>query len=213
MKVHCSLVKQTLTVAAVAVAIGLTGCGGGGDKFEVIKPAPLAPPPPVVAPPILPAFGSDGVLQAKTNPTLIQIKQIAGFTLLPGFKSAFDFNAPVPYANAPKYEGTDYVQNSNDSFWLTNFENPITGGSPLYGQVGNEQSLRSRMAHKLLANASGSDGKFNMVEVEEALLSNRHYLSDAILPELLSICQANRENDVDVSGRKINLGEGCDGAI
>ncbi len=52
-----------------------------------------------------------------------------------------------------------------------------------------------------------------MVEVEEALLSNRKYLSDAILPELLSICQANRENDVDVSGRKINLGEGCDVAI
>jgi acyl-homoserine-lactone acylase len=145
-----------------------------------------------------------------TNPALIQIKQVAGFTVLPGFTSAFDFNAPVPYASAPKYEGTDYVQNSNDSFWLTNFENPITGVSPLYGQVGNEQSLRSRMAHKLLANASGSDGKFNMMEVEEALLSNRNYLSEAILPELLSICQANREDDIDVSGRTINLGEGCD---
>ena len=145
-----------------------------------------------------------------TNPVLIQTKAVAGFTVLPGFASAFDFNLPVPYESAPKYEGTDYVQNSNDSFWLTNFENPITGVSPLYGQVGNEQSLRSRMAHKLLADAGGSDGKFNMMEVEEALLGNRNYLSEAILPELLSICQANREDDIDVGGRAINLGEGCD---
>lgn len=145
-----------------------------------------------------------------TNPLLIQTKALAGFTVLPGFISAFDFNQAVPYEDAPKYEGTDYVQNSNDSFWLTNLENPITGVSPLYGQVGNEQSLRSRMAHKLLADASGSDGKFNMMEVEEALLGNRNYLGEAILSELLVICQANRETAVDVNGQMVNIGEACD---
>jgi len=158
----------------------------------------------------VPGLTSAALTALTTNPLLIQTKKVAGFTVLPGFASAFDFNLPVPYENAPKYEGTDYVQNSNDSFWLTNFENPITGVSPLYGQVGNEQSLRSRMAHKLLANASGADGKFNMMEVEEALLSNRNYLSEAILAELLSICQANREDDIDINGRMVNLGEGCD---
>ncbi|MFT5276608.1 MAG: acyl-homoserine-lactone acylase [Granulosicoccus sp.] len=145
-----------------------------------------------------------------TNPLLIQTKAVAGFTVLPGFASAFDFNQAVPYESAPKYEGTDYVQNSNDSFWLTNFENPITGVSPLYGQVGNQQSLRSRMAHKLLADAAGSDGKFNMMEVEEALLGNRNYLGEAILSELLAICQANREIAVDVNGQMVNIADGCD---
>jgi acyl-homoserine-lactone acylase len=145
-----------------------------------------------------------------TNPVLVQTKELAGFTVLPGFLSAFDFNNPVSYENAPKYEGTDYVQNSNDSFWLTNLENPITGVSPLFGKVGNQQSLRSRMAHKLLAESAGSDGKFNMTEVEEALFSNRNYLSEAILPELLSICQANREDDVLVDGRSVSIAEGCD---
>lgn len=158
----------------------------------------------------VPGLTATALNELTTNPLLIQTKAVAGFTVLPGFASAFDFNLPVSYENAPKYEGTDYVQNSNDSFWLTNLENPITGVSPLYGKVGNQQSLRSRMAHKLLNQASGSDGKFNMMEVEEALFNNRSYLSEDIFTEILSICQSNREVDFDVNGRTVTLGEGCD---
>ncbi|MFQ3250726.1 MAG: acyl-homoserine-lactone acylase [Glaciecola sp.] len=158
----------------------------------------------------VPGLTSTAINALTTNPVLIQTKQLAGFTVLPGFASAFDFNFPVPYDSAPKYEGTDYVQNSNDSFWLTNLENPITEVSPLYGKVGNEQSLRSRMAHKLLSDAAGSDGKFTIAEVEEALLGNRNYLSEAILSELLSICQAHREEDVDIGTAIVNIAEGCD---
>ncbi len=158
----------------------------------------------------VPGLGATALNELATNPVLIGTKALAGFTVLPGFISAFDFDGPVPYENAPKYEGTDYVQNSNDSFWLTNFENPITGVSPLYGQVGNQQSLRSRMAHKLLADASGSDAKFNMMEVEEALMGNRNYLGEAIANELISICQANRESSIDVNGTMVSLGDACD---
>lgn len=148
--------------------------------------------------------------ELRTNPLLIGTRQAAGFTVLPGFASVFDFNKPVPFERAPQYSGTDYVQNSNDSFWLTNLESPITGVNPLYGQVGNVQSLRSRMAHTLLANAAGADNKFSAAEVEEALLNNGSFLADAILPELLQICQNNRETPVDVSGTLVNLGPACD---
>jgi acyl-homoserine-lactone acylase len=158
----------------------------------------------------VPGLTSTAITALTTNPVLVQTKELAGFTVLPGFASAFDFNLPVPYESAPKYEGTDYVQNSNDSFWLTNLENPITDVSPLYGKVGNEQSLRSRMAHKLLSDAAGSDARFNPMEVEEALLGNRNYLSEAILPELLSICQANREESVDIGSAIVDIAAGCD---
>lgn len=106
----------------------------------------------------VPGLTDTAINALTTNPLLIATKQAAGFTVLPGFISQMDFVGPVAYDDAPKYEGTDYVQNSNDSFWLTNLADPITGVSPLFGQVGNEQSLRSRMAHQLLAGASGSDG-------------------------------------------------------
>nr|WP_136252426.1 acylase [Ningiella ruwaisensis] len=158
----------------------------------------------------VPDLTNSAIQQLTTNPTLIATRQAAGFTVLPGFASVFDFDKPVPFERAPQYAGTDYVQNSNDSFWLTNLESPITGVSPLYGQVGNEQSLRSRMAHELLASESGADGKFSPAEVEEALMGNRNYLSEAILPELLQICQQNRETPVDVNGTMVNLGPACD---
>ena len=158
----------------------------------------------------VPRLTATAINELTTNPLLIGTKQAAGFTVLPGFISQFDFEGPVRFDEAPQYSGTDYVQNSNDSFWLTNLENPITDVSPLFGQVGNEQSLRSRMAHTLLKDAAGADGKFSRAEVEEALVGNRNYLGEAVLPALLSICQANRETPVDVNGQMIMIGEGCD---
>ncbi|WP_395345457.1 acylase [Ningiella sp. W23] len=158
----------------------------------------------------VPDLTDSAIGQLTNNPQLAGIRQAAGFTVLPGFASAFDYTGAVPFENAPKYEGTDYVQNSNDSFWLTNLDAPITGVSPLYGQVGNQQSLRSRMAHVLLSDASGSDGKFSPAEVEEALLNNRNYLAEAILPALLQICQQNRESSVDVNGNPVNISAACD---
>ena len=151
----------------------------------------------------VPNLTSTAINALNTNPLLIATKQAAGFTVLPGFISQMDFDGPVPYANAPKYEGSDYVQNSNDSFWLTNAESPITNVSPLYGQVGNQQSLRSRLAHRLLADAAGTDNKFSAQEVEQALLSNRSYLAESVLDDLLIICNANRDQIPSLS-------DGCD---
>jgi acyl-homoserine-lactone acylase len=80
----------------------------------------------------VPNLTSTAISELINNPLLAGIREAAGFTVLPGFASVFDFNGPVPYENAPIYEGTDYVQNSNDSFWLTNLESPITDVSPLF---------------------------------------------------------------------------------
>lgn len=157
----------------------------------------------------VPHLTATAINEMTTNPLLVGAKQAAGFTILPGFLSAFDFDRAVPYENAPKYSGTDYVQNSNDSFWLTNLDSPITGVSPLYGPVDNQQSLRSRMAHKLLADSAGSDGLFNPMEVEQALLNNRNYLAENILSELLAICQAQGSTAVSVGSESVDISAGC----
>lgn len=157
----------------------------------------------------VPNLTATAIKEMTTNPLLVGAKQAAGFTILPGFLSAFDFERAVPYENAPKYDGTDYVQNSNDSFWLTNSSKPITGVSPLYGAVDNQQSLRSRLAHKLLEDSAGSDGLFNPEEVEQALLSNRSYLAENILTELLTICQAQGSTPVTLSANDVDISAGC----
>lgn len=153
----------------------------------------------------VPNLSDTAITNLTTNPTLIGIKQAAGFTVLPGNISAFIFDDAVPYSKAPKYMGTDYVQNSNDSFWLTNAQMPIVGVSPLYGNVDNQQSLRSRMGHTLLSDAAGADHLFSVAEVEQALLGNRSYLSEAVLNDLLTIC--NGQGSTPVNG--IDISAGC----
>jgi acyl-homoserine-lactone acylase len=88
----------------------------------------------------------------------------------PIFLSDFYFDRAVPYENVPQYSGTNYVQNSNDSYWLSNINAAITGVSPLCGAIDDQQSLSSRMAQRLLAESAESDGLFNPAEVEQALL-------------------------------------------
>ena len=153
----------------------------------------------------VPNLSSVAIANLTTNPLLIAAKQAAGFTILPGHISAFIFDNAVPYEQAPKYSGSDYVQNSNDSFWLTNANAPITGVSPLYGKVNYQQSLRSRMGHKLLADAAGTDHLFSVSEVEQALVGNRSYLSEAVLNELITICSAQGDTPVD----GIDISQGC----
>ncbi len=157
----------------------------------------------------VPHLTDSAINEMTTNPLLVGAKQAAGFTVLPGFLSVFDFERPVPYANAPKYSGSDYVQNSNDSFWLTNANAPITGVSPLYGQVENQQTLRSRLAHKLLADSAGNDGLFSPEEVEQALLSNRSYLAEGVLTELLSACQAQGSTPIVLNSGNVDISNGC----
>jgi acyl-homoserine-lactone acylase len=158
----------------------------------------------------VPNLTETAINELTTNPLLIQTKAAAGFTVLPGFISQFDFDGPVPYEEAPKYEGTDSVQNSNDSFWLTNLSSPITGVNPLYGNTENQQSLRSRMGQKFIETEAGSDETFTSEEVEELLLNNRSYLAEDILPSLLQACTEQGDTPVNVDGTDVDISAACD---
>ncbi|MDO6565959.1 acylase [Alteromonas sp. 1_MG-2023] len=157
----------------------------------------------------VPNLTETAISELTSNPVLVQTKQAAGFTVLPGFVSAFDFDGPVPYNEAPKYEGTDSVQNSNDSFWLTNLASPITGVSPLYGDVDYQQTLRSRLGQQFIESEAGSDSTFTPQEVESLLLNNRSMLADMVLPSLLQACTAQGSDPITVNGEDVDITEGC----
>ena len=134
----------------------------------------------------------------RTDPVLIQTRKLLGFTLLPGTSAVFDFDGPVPYDNAPKLERSDFVQNSNDSYWLTNPAQPLTEYSILYGKTDVAQSPRSRMSQKMLQDSRGTDERFSLDDLQDALFSERAYLSEALLPDLISLCEAQGEIPVEV---------------
>ncbi len=147
----------------------------------------------------VPGLSDFAVSLLKTNPDIIAAREQAGFTILPGNTSIFDFDSPMPYNRAPKLERTDFVQNSNNSFWSTNLDEPLENYSPMYGPERGQLSLRTRMALTLMEDAAGDDGKFNIDELETALLSNRIYLNDLIFTDLISQCDAQADTPVMVT--------------
>jgi acyl-homoserine-lactone acylase len=145
-----------------------------------------------------------------TDPTLIALRKRVRFAILPGDSSVFNFYRAVPYQLAPKLERTDFVQNSNDSYWLTNPNSPLTGYSTLYGEAVREQSLRSRMGQLLIQVAAGDDQRFSLDELEhQVLLSNRNYLGEAVLADLLEMCDNQGDTPISVDGDEYNLTQGC----
>jgi acyl-homoserine-lactone acylase len=142
-----------------------------------------------------------------TDPALIALRERAGFVILPGSSSVFDFNEAVPFHKAPKLERKDFVQNSNDNYWLTNPDEPIVGYSTLYGES-EQQSLRSRMGQRLLK-ADNVDQRFSLEELEGVILNNRSYLSEEVLDDLIRLCSNQGDTPVVIEGNEVHLTAGC----
>lgn len=98
--------------------------------------------------------------------------------------------APV---NGPWMVRTDYVANSNDSYWLTNTRALMTGPagkrfSPLYGPTGVEQKLRTRIGFKQLEEALAEKKMLALTDLQRLAFANRIYAAELVLPQLLPAC-------------------------
>jgi acyl-homoserine-lactone acylase len=99
-------------------------------------------------------------------------------------------------ANGPWMIRTDYVGNSNDSYWLTNprtlFRGPAPFGfSPLYGATGVEQKLRTRIGFRQLEEMLAQRKRLQPGDVRELMFANRVYAAELVLPQLLPLCEAS----------------------
>ncbi|WLI88772.1 penicillin acylase family protein [Massilia sp. R2A-15] len=96
-------------------------------------------------------------------------------------------------ADGPWMIRTDYVGNSNDSYWLTNpralFKGPAPFGfSPLYGAIGIEQKLRTRIGFRQLEEMIAQRRRLQPADLQELMFANRVYAAELILPDLLPLC-------------------------
>jgi len=141
-----------------------------------------------------------------------------GVTLLDGRLSQEDWvetacGPLVPYDQKPKLVRSDWVQNSNSSYWSTNPDEFLTGFSPLFGDEKAPINARTRLGIKMLQNLmdpgfpyaplpAGQDGKFSAEELIGVIWNNRAWYAEQFLPELLQRCDAigsTAVNGVDLS--------------
>ncbi len=155
--------------------------------------------------------------QAAANPDTPQAQLLnAGIVLLDGSTSRDDWavepgaRSPglIPFARAPRLQRRDFVFNANDSHWLANPEQPLTGFSPLQGQERTPRSLRTRMNARLLAEGSGADGRFTLEEMQDAILSNRSSSAELLLPDVVQRCASLTTGTAN--GQTVELKPACD---
>jgi len=95
--------------------------------------------------------------------------------------------------SAPWLLRRDYVANSNDSYWLSNSHQLLTGPepsgySPLYGPTDTPQQLRTRMGFVQLDDLLAQRTRLDLADLRHLLFSNRVLAAELVLPDLLAGC-------------------------
>jgi acyl-homoserine-lactone acylase len=119
----------------------------------------------------------------------------------------------MPAARKPSLLTREYVANSNASHWLVNPSTPLEGFSPMVGSERTPLNLRTRQAH-LQIREHGEDGtravsKLDIERLEAVAFTNRDFLAELVLDELLSACAANPAVTIAADGSTRNLREPC----
>jgi acyl-homoserine-lactone acylase len=136
-----------------------------------------------------------------------------GVVMLDGSDSLFEWvddpaaPAPglVPYADLPQIERADYVFNANDSYWLSNPDEPLTGFSPMHGVADVPQSPRTRTNIMLLEER---DGPWTADDIEATLFAERSAVTGLLRQPLVDAC--TETPTVDLNGTAVDLTEACD---
>jgi acyl-homoserine-lactone acylase len=100
--------------------------------------------------------------------------------------------------DAPWLIRTDYVGNSNDSYWLTNARALLTGPaplgfSPLYGKTGVEQKLRTRIGFRQIEEELAQRKRLKLEDLQRLAFANRVHAAELVLPDLLTLCGASKD--------------------
>jgi acyl-homoserine-lactone acylase len=151
-------------------------------------------------PNLSPAALADYV-DALANDPITKAVDAQGGVLLDGSDSKYEWQDDgkkgeglVSVAHSPVLERTDFVFNSNDSYWLTNPDKPLTGFSRLFGDERTPRSPRTRMNMMMLMEkssdgVSGADGKFSFDELTKIEFNDRTSLAEIIRDQVVARCK------------------------
>ncbi|MGK4309024.1 bifunctional acylase PvdQ [Pseudomonas mosselii] len=90
-----------------------------------------------------------------------------------------------PASLLPSLERRDYVQHANDSAWMANPAQPLTGFSPLVSRADQPLGMRSRFALQRLQGR----GKLGVAELRRMVFDDEVYQASLLLPDLLQWCK------------------------
>lgn len=158
---------------------------------------------------VVPDVSATHLKRCAPSPAAAALMAAADVAVLDGSKSTCGWErdpaAPVPglmpAIRMPVLIRSDWVQNSNDSYWLSNPSMVPEGISPMLGSVNNVQRLRTRVGiEEIRRRLDGKDGlagnRMGMKEVQAVLFRNRNKAADLVLDDVLGACAGSADADV-----------------
>ncbi|HEY0062583.1 MAG TPA: penicillin acylase family protein [Telluria sp.] len=167
-------------------------------------------------------YGNAMYADASVVPLVTSDKFVSDCFLVPALLTFDGSRSACAWGNDPKApagifsptEGpslirTDYVANSNDSYWLSNARHLLTGPaplgySPLYGPTDVEQSLRTRIAFRQLEQMITERGRLVVGDLQTLAFANRIYAAELVLPELLPLCLNSPDQQIAAACSALN---------
>lgn len=154
---------------------------------------------------VVPDVSAELLKTCAPSPAAAALFAAAGLPVLDGSRSACAWNrdttAAAPGIIAPNRMPVvitpDWVQNSNDSYWLSNPNlAPMAGVSPLVGLVGTPQRLRTRSGIlEIRARLAGGDGlpgnRMGAAELKSVIFRDRNLAGMLVMDDLNAACTAN----------------------
>ena len=127
---------------------------------------------------------------------------------LDGSRSACTPNGYLPASAMPSLIRRDYVENSNDSFWLANPSSPITGITPLIGLDNTIQGMLTRWGNLVVRSVLGSGRRFGIGSLQAMWESDTSYLAQLVSKQLAALCRANPTVALS-GGGSVDISEAC----
>jgi acyl-homoserine-lactone acylase len=137
-----------------------------------------------------------------TSPTAKAAWEKERMPILDGSRAVCDWDSDpkaatkgvFPASALPQIYRADFTANSNDSYWLSNPNQPLTGYGRIFGDEGTARSLRTRLGLKMIADrAAGADGlgapKFDLATIEGVVFNDRNLGAEMTRGDLLDLCR------------------------
>jgi acyl-homoserine-lactone acylase len=129
-----------------------------------------------------------------------------------------DPDAAAPGTLGPSHEPSlkldSYVTNSNDSYWLSNPDHPLTGFARIIGDENTPRSLRTRLGLRIVQQRlDGSDGAagtgFTRQLLQDAVFNNRQYAGELWRDQLVTLCQSAPGGQLMGSNGPVDVSAAC----
>ncbi|MBS0454365.1 MAG: penicillin acylase family protein [Proteobacteria bacterium] len=153
---------------------------------------------------VVPDVSAEQLQACAPSPAAAKLFATAGLAVLDGSRAACDWRRDstavspgvIAPARMPVVVTPDWVQNSNDSFWLANPHIAAPANiSPLVGPVGVPQRLRTRSGIlEIEGRLAGRDGlpgnKMGAEELRSVIFRDKNHAGELVMDDLAAACRS-----------------------